>query len=546
MSLFRLAYLALGALGIGGAALLPDAGLRGLAFLLTALLGVLGAVVGIVGNRPAKRLGWWLTTAGLVSFLAGDVMFGLSGLERASDPSVPDALYLAGYPLLLAGLLTVFHRRAERRDWAELIDVGIVVTSVSMLLLLFVLHPVGSAQTGLAGIIAVAYPIGDLCLLAVAVRLLIGRTRRAPAFTLMLVALLASFAANVLNGMLTIGEHDVRTAIGIVSTLLYQVAYLAAGLGVLHPSVHALSGPRRPTFTASTTHRLAALSVALMMGPVAMLGLTLAGRSIDGPVVAPCALILVMLVIARLWLLLKVVERIQMERGRLLEQSMRAIESARSSIASELHDGPIQSLAHIGLNLERVSRQLARDESDKASMMLLGSQESLRNEINRLRRMMTALRPPALDEVGLEAALRDFVAQTARRTGAPCRFEAHLPARLDPDLETVFYRVAQEGLEGGLQRAGTRPVAVILSTGTDGVQLKLVGRRLEPGARERAPDSSALDLMAMRERVELAGGQWSLETTGAGVVIRAWFPRRAQAPSLRPRPAGERVGASSR
>jgi signal transduction histidine kinase len=544
MSLFRLVYLGLGAAGIAGAALLPGASPRGLSFLLTAVLGVLGAMVGILGNRPARRLGWWLTTAGLVSFLVGDVMFGLRGLERAAGPSVPDALYLAGYPLVLAGLLIVFHRRAERRDWAELIDVAIVVTSVSMLLLLFVLHPAASAGTGLADrVTAVAYPIGDLCLVAVALRLLIGRTRRAPAFMLLLVALLASFAANVLSGLLTLGDQS--GVIEAYSTLLYQIAYLAAGLGVLHPSVHALTGPGRPAFSASTSHRLAALSVALMMGPVAMLGQTLAGRAIDGPVIAPCAMVLVMLIIARLWLLLRVVDRAQEERGRLLEQSMQAIESARSRIATELHDGPIQSLAHIGLNLERVSRQLARQESDKASMVLLGSQESLRTEINRLRRMMSALRPPALDEVGLEAALRDFVAQTCRSTGVPCRFEAHLPVRLEPYLETVFYRVAQEALEGALHRVGAQPVTVMLATSGDGVQLELFGQRLAPGAGELALDSSALDLMAMRERVELAGGQWSLETTRGGVTIRAWFPWRAPAPAPRALPVGERVGASS-
>lgn len=67
---------------------------------------------------------------------------------------------------------------------------------------------------------------------------------------------------------------------------------------------------------------------------------------------------------------------------------------------------------------------------------------------------MASLRPPTLDEVGLEAALRDHVGAFARRSRVDCSVRVHLEARVDGELETVVYRVAQEALLNVARHAG--------------------------------------------------------------------------------------------
>jgi hypothetical protein len=74
------------------------------------------------------------------------------------------------------------------------------------------------------------------------------------------------------------------------------------------------------------------------------------------------------------------------------------------------------------------------------------AQAALSSEVQGLRELMASLRPPTLDEVGLEAALRDQVGAFTRHSGVDCSVRVALAGRLDSELKTIVYRVAQEAL----------------------------------------------------------------------------------------------------
>jgi signal transduction histidine kinase len=142
--------------------------------------------------------------------------------------------------------------------------------------------------------------------------------------------------------------------------------------------------------------------------------------------------------------------------------------------------------------------------------------------------MMTQLRPPILDERGLEAALRDHV--MAMEPGFDLRFsvEASLSGRLSPAQEILLYRVAQEAVSNVVKhsraqhawvRLHERDGRILLEVRDDGVGFDL-DRAAESGR------AGHFGILGMRERVELAGGNFELRSVqGKGSLIRAYLPR---------------------
>jgi two-component system NarL family sensor kinase len=254
-------------------------------------------------------------------------------------------------------------------------------------------------------------------------------------------------------------------------------------------------------------------------------------------VVAVSVAALVVLVSARQLLVqseLMVTERAlresQADRALLLDRTMSLGEEERSRIATELHDGPVQRLAAIAYLLERSARLTRRGDGDGLALVdeALGE---LGGEIHGLRELMAELRPPVLDESGIETALRDHLASVFRQTCVSAELVARLAAaRLAPETETVLYRVAQEAILNIVRHADAENVrvrlervgaSVVLSIDDDGV-----GFTTEQ-ARARLRDGH-FGLVGMRERIEFGGGTWRLDSEpGRGTRITATLPDRA-------------------
>ncbi len=215
---------------------------------------------------------------------------------------------------------------------------------------------------------------------------------------------------------------------------------------------------------------------------------------------------------------------VESERARLFDAFLDATERERGRVAADLHDGPIQRLTVLTVEL-RVAR--ARLERGEGAGSLGKLETALTAEIRNLRQVMTELRPATLDDHGLVAALQEQAEAFHRASGATCAVDAQVAPVLTSDQETVVYRVVQEALANISQHARARSVRLglrvddhqaVLTVRDDGVGF-------DPDATGQLAQDGHLGLVWMRERVELAGGRWSLASRpGAGTSIRVTLP----------------------
>ncbi len=201
-------------------------------------------------------------------------------------------------------------------------------------------------------------------------------------------------------------------------------------------------------------------------------------------------------------------------------QLVRGREEERERLARELHDQAIQSLVGLKFHL-----------AEKAT----GAQAELQTEIDRvidaLRELCTGLRPPALDRLGLVAALRSYLDDFSVRTGLPV--ELHVDGeerRLSPEVELSLFRVAQEALTNAWKHAQAPKLEVSLSFGEEAVKLTICdrGRGFQLPERLGAlAETGHFGLVSMHERLELVGGTLRLTSEpGQGTTVAAWIPLR--------------------
>jgi signal transduction histidine kinase len=155
-----------------------------------------------------------------------------------------------------------------------------------------------------------------------------------------------------------------------------------------------------------------------------------------------------------------------------------------------------------------------------------GAVDQLAQEIANLRSLITELRPAALDELGLRPALEALFERTRVAHGLVIDGTVELtedgePLRLDPEIETVVYRVVQESLTNAARHADADYVAVEVLRQGDAI-------RIAVGDDGRGFDvdqpSSGFGLTGMRERISLAGGRLEIKTSPAGTTILASIP----------------------
>jgi two-component system NarL family sensor kinase len=229
---------------------------------------------------------------------------------------------------------------------------------------------------------------------------------------------------------------------------------------------------------------------------------------------------------SRLGVLLERERATQTERRKLLDRTLRAGEEERTRLAAELHDGPVQRVARIGYGLERVLGRQRKGNHGEAQELLATMQQDVFDEVQQLRTMMSNLRPPVLDERGLVDALRDKAEAIKHETGLDCSVRATLSGRLDPATEIVLYRVSQEALTNVQKHARASQAWLSLSRSNGSVVLEVRddGIGFEP-SRASTNGGDHFGLMAMRERVEMAGGRWEIESgPGTGTRVRAVLP----------------------
>jgi diguanylate cyclase (GGDEF)-like protein/PAS domain S-box-containing protein len=237
---------------------------------LLGLSGVIAIVAGMRLHRPRARSAWWCFAAGLALFWAGDVYtYSYPKLTGADVPfpSAGDAMYIAVYPVLMLGLLVLVRRRNRRADGPGLVDsliisLGLALVSATVLIAPYV-HD--HSLRLLPKLVSVAYPAGDIVLLAAGIRLAVDTGRRRPAFYLVIASIVTLLVTDFIYGILTLHNqyhHQLWLDVGWISF------YLLWGAAALHPSMHSLSDAGVERAPRLTTGRLALLAAATFVAPV--------------------------------------------------------------------------------------------------------------------------------------------------------------------------------------------------------------------------------------------------------------------------------------
>jgi diguanylate cyclase (GGDEF)-like protein/PAS domain S-box-containing protein len=224
---------------------------------------------GIWLHRPRARLAWILFIVGQFLFFAGDVYTYSYRLVFGADvefPSAGDVLYLLVYPALAAGMLLLVRRRNPNRDRAAVIDSLILTLGIALISWVFLVAPNvhASGLTLLEKAVSTAYPLGDILLLAVAIRLAVDQGKRAPAFYLLIgsiVCLLTVDSAYTYALLTNAYDHQLIYDVGWIAY------YLLWGAAALHPSMRTLEEPALHARPRLTRPRLALLAAACLIAP---------------------------------------------------------------------------------------------------------------------------------------------------------------------------------------------------------------------------------------------------------------------------------------
>ncbi len=193
-----------------------------------------------------------------------------------------------------------------------------------------------------------------------------------------------------------------------------------------------------------------------------------------------------------------------------------AQEAERLAIARELHDDFGQVLTALRLNLQRSGR----DDRDNIALV--------DGAIARMRDLAQDLRPPQLDELGLESSLRWYLEREAGRAGlSHSLYVEALPATPAPAVATTCFRVLQEALTNVVRHARARRVSIDLRSIDDHLEMTVqddgVGFDVT-AERKRAAHGKSQGLLGMQERVELVGGDLAIQSGAGGTTVRARLP----------------------
>jgi signal transduction histidine kinase len=275
---------------------------------------VLAIVYAVRLHRPEHRLPWLLFAGGNALFVIGDVISIF--LEDPPVPSPADVFYLAGYPLVAAGLLLLMLAAGARNRSAALADAAVFTLGFALLQWTFLMGPaVRGSGSRAEHVVSGLYPAMDIVLLAGFAGFFVSPAWRTPAFRYLVGGVLALLLGDEVYGLDANGYSS-----GDWVDFTWMLSYVLWAAAALHPSMRELSKARRSTALRIAGARIVVLAAALVTVPAVLLLQQVRGKPLDVYVVVAIGSAISLLVVARLTGILRALERI---RGR--EQAARTI-----------------------------------------------------------------------------------------------------------------------------------------------------------------------------------------------------------------------------
>jgi diguanylate cyclase (GGDEF)-like protein/PAS domain S-box-containing protein len=298
--------------------------------------------------RPKARLAWWLMGGGVLLFITGDTVYKswhqIVGQQNIPFPSFVDAVYIAMYPVLAAGLLLLARSRRRGGDEASLLDALIITLGVGLLSWIFLIGPNVRAPGGLlVRFTAAAYPLGDVLILAMLAHLWSSGGLRNTAGRLLAIGTIGTLVADSIYGLA--GLHPGwNWNDGNPFDIGWIVFYSCWGAAALHPSMRQLS-ERQPVAPARTSRsRLLLLGAVSLIAPAVLLFETIAGKPVDAAAVAGVAGVMFLLVVLRMSGVVRA-HQDAVTRERILRRE--AAELVGASDRTGIHEATINAVAEL-------------------------------------------------------------------------------------------------------------------------------------------------------------------------------------------------------
>ena len=420
---------------LGGVALLAyffvPASLAPYAYDAFGLASVAAVAWLLAGDRVQRGRGAWMLFA-ITNLLAvaGDLTLSALTASQGSEPfpSIADALYLAGYPLLAASILWAARLRGPTHDLVSLLDGILVAAAASVPVYVVWIAPAldGSGLGSMGAAVSVAYPVMDLLVIAAAVRFALGSGARSPAALMLGVGVLCTIASDVAyNVALLSGTYAMPDPIDAG----WLAAYTLWGAAALHPSAQTLLEPGAAPHGVPLTSRTWIL-VAIVALPITVLaGGFVAGTQTESFVVIAPLAVMCATMILRLRVLARAGTRAWRAPAVLAAAAFLVV--AVAVVLTEVHgvtqreERTADALAGVFGQAERVDAAAARALGGTAPAWLQSweAQNSLWREIRLLAPHITTS-----ERAELERATDRYVVALGRLTGLVARNRVDLAA----------------------------------------------------------------------------------------------------------------------
>jgi len=515
------------AVGVGLCAayyLAPSAPAKLVVWPVIGLSSAAAIVIGARWHRPTPAAAWYLLAGALVSLTTGDTLYNVRVRVLHSGqvfPSLVDLWYLLTYPMLILGLVLLIRRRSPGRDIPSLIDAAIITIGVGLLSWVFLIAPyVHARELSLAErLVSIAYPLGDVLVLAVATRLAIGTGRRHPAWWLVATSILAVLVA---DSLFLFRQLNGTWEVGGPVDIGWIAFFVGWGAAALHPSMAELS-KAEPTTMRMSRSRLLLVAAAALLAPTVLLIQAARGAPVDTTMLAVVTAALFLLSMARMRGLTTELHA-QQEHERIIQTALNATKNVQDQVAADLQDGPARRLAMMVAELGQVRAYLERGSARDADTTLARLENDIADQIANLRRQMSELRPP-VEQFGIVQAVRSQVDAFTNATGVACTVEAvdRHSTELPSDVETALVRVTQEALTNVRKHARATHVFISLEVDEELIRLQIHDNGT---GFEATADASKLvqlghyGLANLHEWVEMAGGQFTVSSSlGQGTTV---------------------------
>jgi diguanylate cyclase (GGDEF)-like protein len=331
----------------------------------TGIVSVGAMLVGIRRNRPASTRSWILLALGISMWVIGDGIWNSYELvfhRVAPWPSTADSIYLIGPVLMALGLTGMLRRRGSPRDIEGVLDALIIAAGAGALSWAFLMAPYAAdaSLNGLSEAVAVAYPLTDVLLLAVIVRLLLAPGSHTASHRLLAAAVGCTFLGDVVYSVQSLHGTYYQ---GHIVDITWLAFYWLMAAAALHPSMAKIPRIVEGEDQRLRRSRLVMLAVAASLGPLTLVIQWLRNAPLDIPVIAGGSVFLFLLVLIRMERLVASVHN-KMDQlktqSALLEGSLEQREKLEVQIRHQAFHDPLTDLANLNLFNDRLGHAIRR------------------------------------------------------------------------------------------------------------------------------------------------------------------------------------------